>query len=112
MALWFIRGLARGRVTTRYPAVRDPWANALPTPPAIVASLLTFEVAQRLVKCCPSRALVLEGRTLVLDVGACTACGECQRVAPEVVKPSGAFELATRSAANLVKRIPIQGVQT
>ena len=34
MTLWFIRGLRRGVVTTRYPARPDASAASLPTPPA------------------------------------------------------------------------------
>ena len=34
MTLWFIRGIRRGVVTTRYPAKPDASARYLPTPPA------------------------------------------------------------------------------
>ena len=98
MALWFFRGLGRQVVTTRYPSVLDPWAAALPTPPSFVPSRLTTELVQRLVESCPSGALRQEDRELVLDVGACTACGMCQRIAPDAVAPSGVFELAATSA--------------
>jgi hypothetical protein len=109
MAYWFLRGIARQVVTTRYPAVLDPWTAALPTPPSFVPSRLTFELARRLVGSCPNGALWQEDSELVLDVGACTACGTCQRVAPDAVAPSGTFELATSSPADLMKRIPIEG---
>ena len=109
MALWFFRGLGRQVVTTRYPSVLDPWSAALPTPPSFVPSRLTTELVHRLVESCPSGALWQEDRELVLDVGACTACGMCQRVAPDAVAPSGVFELAATARARLVKRIPIQG---
>ena len=85
MALWFFRGLGRQVVTTRYPSVLDPWSAALPTPPSFVPSRLTTELVHRLVESCPSGALRQEDRELVLDVGACTACGMCQRVAPDAV---------------------------
>lgn len=109
MALWFLRGLRRGVVTTRYPAVTDEWARALPTPPRFRPAALTAALADRLAEACPSRALRREGRDLVFDVGACTACGRCSGLAPGAVVPSGVFELAVTDRAALLKRIPIQG---
>ncbi len=41
MPLWFVRGLSRGVVTTRYPARPDASAATLPTPPAFRPRLLT-----------------------------------------------------------------------
>jgi hypothetical protein len=109
MALWFFRGLARQVVTTRYPATLDPWASALPTPPSFVPAGLTFALVELLVDCCPSGALWRENRDLAIDIGACTTCGRCQRVAPDAVVASGVFELAATAPAHLVKRIPIRG---
>jgi hypothetical protein len=109
MAAWFLRGLARHVVTTKYPAVLDPWSAALPTPPSFLPDRLTGEVVRSLVEHCPSAALHEEGGELILDVGACTTCGTCQRVAPEAVRSSGVFELAAISSDHLVKRIPIEG---
>ena len=80
-------------VTTRYPSVLDPWTTALPTPPSLSPSRLTTEeLVHRLVESCPSGALRQEDRELVLDVGACTACGTCQRIAPDAITASGVFE--------------------
>jgi heterodisulfide reductase subunit A-like polyferredoxin len=110
MALWFVRGIARRVVTTKYPAVIDPWTAALPTPPSFDVSLLDVAVAERLIEVCPSHALWRDGQSLVFDVGACTACGACQRAAPEAVTSSGEFELAANESAQLVKRIPIRGI--
>jgi formate hydrogenlyase subunit 6/NADH:ubiquinone oxidoreductase subunit I len=114
MPLWFIRGLRRGVVTTRYPARPDPSAADLPTPPAFRPSRLDRHVAGRLCAVCPSRALQLVnedgkagGDVLIFDVGACTACGRCQEAAPEAVTASGECELATADRAHLVKRIPL-----
>jgi hypothetical protein len=107
MPLWFVRGLRRGVVTTRYPARSDPSARALPTPPAFWPGALTREVADGLVAICPSRALARDGDTLVFDVGACTACGRCQQHAPDAARPSGEFELAATARTTLRKRIPL-----
>ena len=107
MPLWFVRGLRRGIVTTRYPARPDPSAASLPTPPAFRARLLDADIADRLTRVCPSRALRREDDTLIFDVGACTACGRCWEAAPEAVTASGEFELAVTERADLVKRIPL-----
>jgi NAD-dependent dihydropyrimidine dehydrogenase PreA subunit len=109
MALWFLRGLRKGVVTTRYPAVTDPWTVALPTPPLFDPKLLTSAVADRVVEVCPSRALAREEDLLVLDIGSCTGCGLCLPVAGAAARPSGIFELAATSRAHLVKYIPIEG---
>jgi ferredoxin len=107
MALWFLRGVRRGVVTTRYPAAPEPFSMLLATPPSFVAARLDRKRAQDLASACPSGALEVEGRTLVFDVGACTCCGACRRYAPEAVVPSGEFELAATSRDALVKRIPL-----
>jgi NAD-dependent dihydropyrimidine dehydrogenase PreA subunit len=109
MAVWFLRGLRRGIVTTRYPAVTDPWTVALPTPPMFESRRLTDVVADRVVQVCPSRALSREAEALVLDLGACTGCGLCLKVAGAAARPSRIFELAATSRAHLVKYIPIEG---
>jgi ferredoxin-like protein FixX len=107
MPLWFVRGLRRGVVTTRYPARPDSSAHLLPTPPAFRLDALTREIANQLVAICPSRALARDGDTLVFDVGACTACARCREHAPDAATTSGVFELASAERAALVKRIPL-----
>lgn len=109
MAIWFLRGLRRGVVTTRYPAEADRSARLLPTPPAFNPNLLTLALADRLVDACPSRALIREAGFLVFDIGACTACGRCIAVAEGAARPSGEFELAATHRGHLVKRISIRG---
>lgn len=110
MALWFLRGLRRGVVTTRYPATPpDSWTADLVTPPEFHADRLTNPLVDGLVTACPSEALRRDGSELVYDVGACTACGRCLSVAGAAARPSGEIELAARGRADLVKRIPIKG---
>jgi len=109
MPLWFLRGLRRGVVTTRYPASDDPSAADLPSPPAFRPEALTREVADRLMLVCPSQALARSGYVLIFDVGACTACGRCRAAAPAAVTASGEFELAATDRAHLLKRIPLLG---
>jgi len=109
MTLWFIRGLRRGVVTTRYPARPDASAGFLPSPPAFRPRALTETTAARLTAICPSGALRLHGDVLVFDVGRCTACGRCAAAAPDAVTSSGAFELAASSRSVLIKEIPLRG---
>jgi hypothetical protein len=107
--LWFLRGLRRGVVTTRYPAEIDAWTLTLRTPPAFRSQLLTRELADRLVDGCDTRALRRDGNELVLDLGACTACGQCAKLGGEAVVSSGALLLATTDRDALSKRVPIRG---
>lgn len=108
MPLWFIRGLRRGVVTTRYPARPEESAAFLPTPPAFRPRALTGETADHLAATCPSGALRRDGDALVFDVGRCTACGRCEAEAPHAATPSGAFELAATSRSVLIKTIPLR----
>ncbi|HUA29958.1 MAG TPA: hypothetical protein VMC03_13835 [Streptosporangiaceae bacterium] len=107
MPLWFVRGLRRGVVTTRYPARPDDSAALLPTPPSFRAEALTVALADRLVAVCPSRALTRRREVLVYDVGACTACGRCRAEVPAAVTDSGQFELAATVRARLIKHVPL-----
>ena len=109
MPQWFVKGLRRGVVTTRYPAHADPSAINLPTPPAFRPEELTGQIADRLVEICPSRALSRTAGALVFDAGACTACRQCRESEPRAVTASGEFELATTDRSALVKRIPLLG---
>jgi formate hydrogenlyase subunit 6/NADH:ubiquinone oxidoreductase subunit I len=108
MPLWFVRGLRRGVVTTRYPARPEASAAFLPTPPAFRADHMDAELAGRLCAACPSQALRQQDGALIFDVGACTACGRCQEIAPDAVASSGEFELAATDRAHLIKRIPLR----
>jgi formate hydrogenlyase subunit 6/NADH:ubiquinone oxidoreductase subunit I len=116
LTLWFIRGLRRGVVTTRYPARPEESAASLPTPPAFGPHALTRQLARRLAEVCPSGALLLaedgepgQPGTLLFDVGRCTACGRCTAEAPHATTPSGAWELAATDRCELIKKIPIMG---
>jgi formate hydrogenlyase subunit 6/NADH:ubiquinone oxidoreductase subunit I len=108
MPLWFVRGLRRGVVTTRYPARPDPSASNLPTPPAFRPRVLTRAAADALAEICPSRALTRDGGALVFDAGACTACGHCRAAEPAAMVASAEFELAATDRSALIKRIPLK----
>jgi ferredoxin len=107
--LWFIRGIRRGVVTTRYPARPDEFARFLPTPPSFRPRALTGEAADRLAAACPSGALSRDDAALVFDVGRCTACGRCAAEASDAATSSGEFELAATSRSVLIKTIPLHG---
>jgi hypothetical protein len=109
MALWFLRGVRRGVVTTRYPAEVDGWAARLPTPPAFWPELLTRPLADRLVEICPAGALSRDGLHLRIDLGACSGCGRCLDAGGAAAAPSGAWELATHDRDALIKRVQIRG---
>jgi len=109
MAFWFYRGLRRGIATTRYPKTIDAWAQALPTAPAFHSTRLTTTIARRLVAICAAGALTTDGRELVLDLGRCTACGQCIELGDGVAEPNGEFLLATADAGALIKRVAIGG---
>lgn len=109
MRVWLLRGLRRGVVTTRYPARPEPSAATLPGPPAFRPERLSTRAVDEMAAVCPSRALHREGRVLVYDVGACTACGRCYGPAGPAAEPSGEIELAATARDQLVKRIPIGG---
>lgn len=115
MTLWFIRGIRRGIVTTRYPARTEESARYLPAPPVFRPGALSRETAGRLTAVCPSRALRLEEdrdrAVLVYDVGRCTACGRCAAAAPAAVSAGGEWELATSIRSALIKRIPVGGAR-
>jgi hypothetical protein len=109
MAFWFLRGLRKGIVTTRYPAEVDPWAALLPTPPMFDPRKLNRPLVDRLIEACPSTALVRDDDFLVVDLGACSGCGRCLALAGAAARASGVFELAATSRQQLVKRVPIEG---
>jgi hypothetical protein len=111
MAFWFLRGLRKGIVTTRYPRAIDPWTQALPTPPAFRSDRLTSELANKLVESCPPQAMAREAGQLVVDLGACTACGRCLEVGGDALERSGVFELSSWRREQLIKRIPIRGAR-
>ena len=108
MPLWFVRGLRRGVVTTRYPDRRDPSAALLPTPPVFRPAELTRGTAARLAAACPSAALRVDEGQLVYDVGACTACGRCAAEVPDAVTSSGEWELAATARSALIKRLALR----
>ena len=101
MLAWIPRGLAKGRITTRYPArPRAPArrlsrsGRACSTPAAPIAS---SNGAAR-----PARSRSTDAAALRLDRGRCIQCGECVRAAPERFAFAERYETAARTRASLV----------
>jgi len=109
MAIWFLRGLRRGVVTTRYPKTVDAWTADLPSVPAFHSASLTIALADRVAGICPSGALRREAGDLIVDLGRCAGCGRCWRADPAAIEPSGEFLLSTPDRRTLIKRVPIRG---
>jgi len=107
MANWFLRGVRQGVVTTAYPRRADLSTADLPVPPTFASGRINSEKAARLVAVCPSSALAVEAADLVLDVGRCTGCQRCLRVAGEDGRSSAHFEWATRDRHALLVHFPI-----
>ena len=106
MLRWMLRGVGRGRVTTRYPAQPE---NAPDGFRGRVDVLDPAGARAELSAVCPTGAIAVDaaGR-LTLDRGRCILCGECVRAAPERFGFKSAYETATRSRAGLV--VPVGGV--
>ena len=109
MPLWFLRGLRRGVVTTRYPARPDPSAAELPSPPAFRPEALTTQTGGRAGGGLP------EPGAGPRRLHAGLRRGRVHRMRPLPGRgagggaASGEFELAATDRARLVKRIPLLG---
>jgi Ni,Fe-hydrogenase III small subunit/formate hydrogenlyase subunit 6/NADH:ubiquinone oxidoreductase subunit I len=98
MLEWLVRGLRRGRITSRYPrgqeAAPDRYRGRVKVrdsesaPPGLAAL-------------CPTSAIVVDQGRVSLDRGRCILCGECVRVAPEHFAFESEYETAGRSRSAL-----------
>lgn len=104
MIRWFLRGVSRRRLTTRFPRAPEP------APPQYRARALLdpdgtdSEQAWRCAEVCLPNALSRnnQGR-LQLDAGRCIGCGLCvEACGSEALAIDSRYELATRSRARLV----------
>jgi Ni,Fe-hydrogenase III small subunit/formate hydrogenlyase subunit 6/NADH:ubiquinone oxidoreductase subunit I len=104
MIRWFLRGVSRPRVTTRYPRGDEPppagfRTRALLDPDAIDAR----DAAALAAACLPGALAVTPGGGLRLDGGRCIGCGLCAQVSGQAaVTMDPGYELATRSRERLV----------
>jgi len=104
MIRWFLRGVSRARVTTRYPRGEEPAsagfrARALLDPDAIdEAGAATLAAA-----CLPGALAVTDRGSLRLDGGRCIGCGLCVDASSKrAVTIDPGYELATRSRERLL----------
>jgi Ni,Fe-hydrogenase III small subunit len=102
MIRWFLRGVSRRRITTRYPAADEPAPAAFRARAVLDPSATNPETARRAVAACLPAALSLDGRAaLRLDAGRCIACGLCAEVDSALVMDPG-YELASTSREALL----------
>jgi Ni,Fe-hydrogenase III small subunit/ferredoxin len=100
MLEWVVRGLRRGRVTTRYPAhEEEPFLGFR----GQVDLLAGEEAEPRLAGLCPTGAIAVDpdGR-VSLDRGRCILCGACVEHAPERFAFRDSYETAARTRTALV----------
>jgi Ni,Fe-hydrogenase III small subunit len=104
MIRWFLRGVSRQRVTTRYPRGDEPppagfRTRALLDPDAVDARDATALAAA----CLPGALSVTGAGALQLDGSRCIGCGLCVQVSGQsAVTMDTGYELATRSRERLV----------
>ena len=104
MIRWFLRGVSRSRVTTRYPRGEEPppgafRARALLDPDAVEEN----DAAALAAACLPGALAVNAGGGLRLDGSRCIGCGLCVEVSGQsAVRMDPGYELATRSRERLV----------
>jgi len=104
MIRWFLRGVSRSRITTRYPRGEEP-----PPPGFRARALLDSgtigrdDAAALAASCLPGALAVTAEGSLRLDGSRCIGCGLCVDAIPErAVTIDPGYELAVRSRDRLV----------
>jgi Ni,Fe-hydrogenase III small subunit len=102
MIRWFFRGVARSRLTTRYPRGREAppegfRARALLDPDAVGVGAAERAAAA----CLPGALTVIDGDRLRLDAGRCIGCGLCIAAGAGLQMDPG-YELAVTNRERLV----------
>jgi Ni,Fe-hydrogenase III small subunit/ferredoxin len=93
MLEWLLRGLCKGRVTTRYPAADEPAALVSRGQVTVLDRLNAEPALQEL---CPTGAIHVNQGALNLDRGRCILCGLCVERAPERFAFQAVSETASR----------------
>jgi Ni,Fe-hydrogenase III small subunit/ferredoxin len=104
MIRWFLRGVSRPRVTTRYPRGEEPAPAGFRARALLDPASTDPSAAWRAAQVCLSGALSLDDQhRLILDAGRCIACGLCAEVSGDrTVTMDPGYELATTSRERLV----------
>ncbi|PZS21322.1 MAG: NADH:ubiquinone oxidoreductase, partial [Pseudonocardiales bacterium] len=99
MLEWILRGLHRGRVTTRYPFTNEePFVGFRGR-----VDVLDDGAADRDVEAvCPTGAIQVRDGRVRLDRGRCILCGACVEAAPDRFAFRATYETATRRRSSLV----------
>jgi Ni,Fe-hydrogenase III small subunit len=101
---WFLRGVSRPRVTSRYPRGSEPPAPGFRARALLHPDAIGDEDAERVAALCLPDALTTDAsRRLQLDASRCIGCGLCSEVtADEALTMDPGYELAVRSKERLL----------
>jgi Ni,Fe-hydrogenase III small subunit/ferredoxin len=100
MLEWLVRGLHKGRVTTRYPAAPEDAPAGFQ---GCVEVLDTTGADPAIADVCPTRAIAVDARGGVqLDRGRCILCGACVRADSQRFAFRARYETAARRRSALV----------
>jgi Ni,Fe-hydrogenase III small subunit len=104
MIRWFLRGVSRPRVTTRYPRGEEAAPARFRARALLDPFALSDEDAARCAAVClPGALKVGERGRITLDAGSCFACGLCVETGGEEgIAMDAGYELATTSRERLV----------
>jgi Ni,Fe-hydrogenase III small subunit len=104
MIRWFLRGVSRPRVTTRYPRRKELPPGGFRARAVLDPDAVASEYAERAAAACLPRALTVDaaGR-LTLDAGRCIGCGLCVAEAGGAgLRMDPGYELATTNREHLI----------
>jgi Ni,Fe-hydrogenase III small subunit/ferredoxin len=104
MIQWFLRGVSRPRVTTRYPRGEEPAPAGFRARALLDPEALDPARADGLAAVCLPHALALDDtRVLRLDAGRCIGCGLCLDAGGDgAITLDPGYELAVRTRERLV----------
>lgn len=104
MIRWFLRGVSRRRLTTRYPRDAESPPTRFRARAVIDLRSLDPSNASRYAEVCLPGALSVDRRgALTLDASRCIGCGLCvEACADQALKIDPGYELAARSRGRLV----------
>ena len=100
MLEWILRGLHKGRVTTRYPNCPEPSPDGFR---GHVEVRNETAADASLAEVCPTGAITVDARGRIrLDRGRCILCGDCVRARPDRFTFQSHYETAADSRAALI----------